>query len=431
VTLRDPDSSPATPARRPLYVFSPWPPQRNGLADYMLEYLPLLARDHALFLVAESGSASAVRSRFALQPYVQVLDEVEFLARQPDPSGQILYNIGNNGDCAYILDHAHRFPGVTIVHDVSLFYLHQEAARRAHMNPLMGSWLVDDRFQVPDDFLNRDGSLNRTPGLLYQECLMLRRLLAASTGVMVHTAYAERRLRGNALDVALGHAAGRPLARIPHFVLQPSELLAPEQVVAMLERFEIRDDDFLLLVPGFLTGNKMLYEILVAYQAASQQVSGLRLVFAGEERAQEYALSRRIEQLWPLGPRPLVTGYLDADELDVLLGRADLSFVLRFPTYGESSGILPRAAMGGGEVITVDIGAYPEFQSPAVHHVSVGRRTVDELTAGILQAYARRSPLSERTHRRAAESARAAVLSPQALYQQLKQLLDDSWVAPT
>ena len=115
----------------------------------------------------------------------------------------------------------------------------------------------------------------------------------------------------------------------------------------------------------------------------------------------------------------------------MLLGRADLSFVLRFPTYGESSGILPRAAMGGGEVITVDIGAYPEFQSPAVHHVSVGRRTVDELTAGILQAYARRSPMSERAHRRAAESARAAALSPQALYQQLKQLLDDSWVAPT
>ena len=36
--------------RRRLYVFSPLPPQRNGLADYIVEYLPMLAEDFDLFL---------------------------------------------------------------------------------------------------------------------------------------------------------------------------------------------------------------------------------------------------------------------------------------------------------------------------------------------------------------------------------------------
>jgi hypothetical protein len=116
----------------------------------------------------------------------------------------------------------------------------------------------------------------------------------------------------------------------------------------MLARCRIGPEDVLLLVPGFLTGNKMLYEVLAAYRQVQPEAPRLRLVFAGEERPSEYDLSARIAAWWPGGDGPAVTGYLDAQTLDALLARADLSFVLRYPTYGESSGILPRAALGAG-----------------------------------------------------------------------------------
>lgn len=419
-------SGPAVGARRRLYLFSPLPPQRNGLADYIVEYLPMLAADFDLCLVAESGRAGAAAASFAGSPF-SVLDEAVFLARQPEPGAQILYNVGNNGDCAYMLDHLHRFPGAVIVHDVSLFYLHQVALQMERANGMFNHWVRDTGYEVPADFVGRDGSLHRTPGLLYQECLMVRRIAESARGLMLHSRYAEARFRGGAFDVPLGAADGRPLERIPHFVLPPAPPAADAEQV--LQRFGVEPSDILLLVPGFLTGNKMLYEVLVAYSRAYPGEPRLKLLFAGEERASEYAVSDRIRQLWPEGDGPRVTGYLDARELDILLGRADLSFVLRYPTYGETSGILPRAVMGGGRVVTVDIGSYPEFESPLIDHVSIGAGLVDGLHACIERVCASLPNPAERAAGRAIEAQRADALSPRALYPRVRALLDAAWEA--
>jgi hypothetical protein len=412
--------------RRRLYLFSPLPPLRNGLADYVVEYLPHLAADFDLCLVAESGRASATAELFPKRRF-EVIDEAVFLARQPDPQAQILYNVGNNGDCAYMLDHLHRFPGVVVVHDVSLFYLHQVALQMERANGMFAHRVTDTGYQVPADFVHRDGSLGRTPGLLYQECLMVRRIAQSARGLMLHSRYAEARFRGGAFDVPLGAEHGRPMARIPHFVLPPAPPAADAD--AVLRRFGIDESDLLLLVPGFLTGNKMLYEVLVAYSRARIGQPRLKLVFAGEERASEYAVSERIRQLWPEGDGPRVTGYLDARELDILLARADLSFVLRYPTYGETSGILPRAVMGGGRVVTVDIGSYPEFESPQIDHVSIGSGLVDQLVASIRSTCNNLPDADTRALRRASEAQRADQLSPRALYPGIRALIDAAWEA--
>jgi hypothetical protein len=139
---------------------------------------------------------------------------------------------------------------------------------------------------------------------------------------------------------------------------------------------------------GFLTGNKMLYEVLAAYRQVQPTAPQLRLVFAGEERPAEYDLSARIAAWWPAGDGPAVTGYLDA-ALDTLLARADLSFVLRYPTYGESSGILPRAALGGAR----GDGGHrrPEFASPRVTPLNVGPGLVDDLARAMAEV-ARAAP---------------------------------------
>jgi hypothetical protein len=413
-------------ARRRLYLFSPLPPQRNGLADYVVEYLPHLAADFDLCLVAESGRAAVTTAQFPGARF-EVIDEAVFLARQPDAQAQIVYNVGNNGDCAYMLDHLHRFPGVVVVHDISLFYLHQVTLQMERANGMFAHWVADTGYQVPADFVHRDGSLGRTPGLLYQECLMVRRIAQSARGLMLHSRYAEARFRGGAFDVPLGAEHGRPMARIPHFVLPPAPPAADAD--AVLRRFGVEESDVLLLVPGFLTGNKMLYEVLVAYSRARIGQPRLKLLFAGEERASEYAVSERIRQLWPEEDGPRVTGYLDARELDILLARADLSFVLRYPTYGETSGILPRAVMGGGRVVTVDIGSYPEFESPQIDHVSIGSGLVDQLLACIRSTCASLPDAGSRALRRASEAQRADQHSPRALYPRIRALLDQAWEA--
>ena len=409
---------PAGAARRRLYVFTPLPPQRNGLADYIAEYLPWLARDHEVCVVAASDQLERVRQARPAHADWTVIGEAEFLARQPDPQGQILYNLGNNGDCVHMLDHLLAYPGAVVLHDVSLFYLHQLAAERGWMGALMAGWLAEDGHAVPPAFLRRDGSLGVTPGLMYQECLMLARVLKQASGVLVHTRYAETRLLG-----AVPELDRRRLARIPHFVLPPAP--PGEEAPAILQAWGIGPQHQLLLVPGFLTGNKMLYEVLAAYRQVQPSCPTLRLVFAGEERPAEYDLARRIAAWWPEGDGPVVTGYLDAEALDVLLARADLSFVLRYPTYGESSGILPRAALGGGRVVTVDIGAYPEYISPQVIPVPVGSGLVAALAQAMREVAAVPSLApDERLKRQTEEQARQADRLPQALYPAWQAWLD-------
>lgn len=411
-------SVPAGSVRRRLYVFTPLAPQRNGLADYIAEYLPWLARDHEVCIVAASDQLDAVRRCRPAAADWSVIGEAEFLARQPDPLGQILYNLGNNGDCVHMLDHLQAYPGAVVLHDISLFYLHQQAAERGWMGSLMAGWLAEDGHAVPPAFLRRDGSLGLTPGLMYQECLMLARVLKRACGVLVHTRYAETRLLGAVPDLDR-----QCLARIPHFVLPPAQLDAAAQVVP--SDWGIGPQHQLLLVPGFLTGNKMLYEVLAAYRQVQGACPTLRLVFAGEERSTEYDLSRRIAAWWPEGDGPVVTGYLDAAALDALLLRADLSLVLRYPTYGESSGILPRAALAGGRVLTVDIGAYPEHVSPRVATIPVGPGLVTALAQAMSEVAAAPSLTTEARQRfQAEELARQADRLPQALYPAWRDWLD-------
>jgi glycosyltransferase involved in cell wall biosynthesis len=415
---------PATPpAERPrLYLLSPLAPQRNGLADYIAQYLEPLARDYRLAVVADSGIAKEVAAYYVGASF-EVMDEARFCARQPDAEARILYNLGNNRDCIFMLDYLHRYPGTVILHDISLFYLHQISLQAARANGMMSRMLLDDGYKLPDYCLNSDGSLSSSPGMAYQECLMVRRVVEAARSVVVHSGYAHRRALGGVTDPRAPNALPRKFCRMPHFVLPPPEIGSSESA-STLARFGLRNDDFVLVVPGFLTGNKMLYEVLVAYRRAKESHPQLKLVYAGEERPDEYPISEKIGLLWPDGDGPIVTGYLSSDELDILLNRADLSFVLRFPTYGETSGILPRAVMGGGRVVTVDIGSYPEFQSDQIERVAVGPSLPGALEASIERAVDAKPGESPRILRQAEARRRMAAMAPGALYGSLRNAIE-------
>ena len=420
---------PAPQAEKPrLYLLSPLPPQRNGLADYIAEYLEPLARDYRLVLVADSGLAREVANHYAGSPF-EVIDEARFSARMPDGDARVLYNLGNNRDCIFMLDYLHRYPGTVILHDISLFYLHQIALQQARANGMMGRLLLEDGFKLPDVFLNQDGSLASSPGMAYQECLMVRRVVESARSVVVHSGYAHRRALGGVTDPRAPGTLQRKFCRMPHFVLPPPEVGSAESA-ATLARFGVRNDDFVLVVPGFLTGNKMLYEVLVAYRRAKERYPQLKLVYAGEERPDEYPISEKIALLWPEGDGPTVTGYLSSDELDILLNRSDLSFVLRYPTYGETSGILPRAVMGGGRVVTVDIGSYPEFESDQIERVAVGASLPAALEASIDRAVHMKPAEQPRILRQAEARRRTSAMAPGALYGSLRNAIEQGVQTP-
>jgi len=359
----------------------------------------------------------------AALPGHHVIDEMAFLAQPPQASDQVLYNLGNNTDCAYMLDYTARFAGALLLHDPALLYLHQVADRRNWTERLMGSRLAAEGHTVPAPFLSRDGRLTASPGLLYQECLLLRDLTRVMHGVLVHSHYAARRLAG-----ALYPHPVPLLTQVPHFV-QPPAQPTPAALHAALAPLGIAPTDLLLLVPGFLSGNKMLYEVLVAHHALVATHPQLKLVFAGQARPEEYDLAARIAALWPAGDGPQITGYLDADALDLLLARADICCVLRHPTYGESSGLLPRAATSGAAVVTVDAGAYAELDLPSLYRIPVGPLAATALAETLATLLAEAGGTEARQARRTAALLSARTLTPAALYPRLRVWLDDCHAA--
>ena len=100
-------------------VFSPLPPQPNGIADYTHELLGALGRRMRCLVVVEDK----LRNPEA-PSYVEVIGEAEYRSRATALAAvPHLYQVGNNPDHVYMLPYAAERPGVLVLHDPSLHYL--------------------------------------------------------------------------------------------------------------------------------------------------------------------------------------------------------------------------------------------------------------------------------------------------------------------
>ena len=95
-------------------VWSPLPPSPSGIADYVAESLPALARHLDLCVVAEAPEAVApsLRERFPLV--------TPAAASEADLN---LYHLGNSPPHAWVYRAACARPGVAVLHDWSLHHL--------------------------------------------------------------------------------------------------------------------------------------------------------------------------------------------------------------------------------------------------------------------------------------------------------------------
>jgi hypothetical protein len=89
---------------------------------------------------------------------------------------------------------------------------------------MMGRLLAEDGYKLPDYCLNSDGSLASSPGMAYQECLMVKRVVESARSVVVHSGYAHRRALGGVTDPDSPGSLPRKFCRMPHFVLPPPEV---------------------------------------------------------------------------------------------------------------------------------------------------------------------------------------------------------------
>jgi glycosyltransferase involved in cell wall biosynthesis len=334
-------------SRAPLAVFAPLPPLRNGIADYVAELAPVLARDHDCVYVIDDAApepdAIAGAEIIRLDDY---WSRAASLARIPH-----LYHIGNNPDHAYLLPVAMRRPGVVALHDLSLHYLIDRATRGAGDDAAYRSTLIREFGLAGQCFADQFETFGWRGDFDLFQLPLNRQIVTRAKAVIVHSGYSRAKLE--AIDGA------PPVFQVAHHL---SPLSSPVDAAARAEArrsLGLRPDELLLASLGFITRSKQIPMILRALARLRDRLPRFRYLLAGEPDP-HYEPSADIERLG-LGAIVQVTGYLTEIEFRTCLAAADIVLNLRHPVGGETSGALIRALGAGTCVVTVDLGSFGEF----------------------------------------------------------------------
>jgi glycosyltransferase involved in cell wall biosynthesis len=310
------------------------PPERSGIADYSALLVP------------------ALRRRL----------DVDVAQRGERLRGDVaLYHVGNDPESHdWIVEELRREPGVVVLHDVVLH----------HLVASMTLGRKDRRGYLAA--LGRDaGIVGRLRGLgvivhlippLWEarpeEFPLCGEVLDRATGVIVHSHYAERRVRERGY-------AGR-VWRIP-MAAWPEPDVAPARL----------DGDPLFGAFGHTNAAKRVPQLLDAFARFRTSHPKARLLLVGSASA-GVDLDARIAHAG-LRDAVLREDYVAEERLWALLKRVDCVVSLRSPTMGETSAMVIRALSIGKPLIVTDVGWFSELPADVALKVAPDEHEVERL----------------------------------------------------
>ena len=331
--------------------YSPLPPERSGIADYSALLLPALARRIEV-AVARRGSR-----------------------RAPRGADLALYHVGNDPEHHWwIVEALRKRPGVVVLHD---FVLHHLIAGMTLGRNQGAGYL--DAMQREAGAVGRMLAHGVIDGLLppvwehrAHEFPLTGEVLPFASGVIVHSRYAERRVRE--------HGYAGAVWRIPHPAWP-----APVELPAA----DLPSGRFVIGAFGHLNRAKRLPQLLEAFALVRERVPEALLLLVGP-------LAPGLEPELPEGA--IHHGYVEEERLWSLLAATDVSVSLRWPTMGETSGVVVRALSLGRPLVVSDVGWFADLPDELAVKVPVGGEEVEVLAdtlAGLARDPARRQAMGK------------------------------------
>jgi glycosyltransferase involved in cell wall biosynthesis len=337
--------------------YSPLPPERSGIADYSALLLPALKR-------------------------LVDIDVVRRGRTRPVAADVALYHVGNDPEAhGWIVDALRRRPGVVVLHDFVLHHLvagltigrkdghaYLAAMERDAGIPgrLLAHGVLDGR--VPPPWETRP-----------HEFPLTGEVLAAATGIIVHSHYVEERVRDT------GYRG--PLWHVPHPAWP-----APQVEAAVVEGRP------LFGCFGHLNASKRIPQLVEAFGRVRARHPNARLLLVGPASPgfdADHLVSDGVERI----------DYVEEERLWSLMAACDACISLRAPTMGETSGSAIRALSLGRPLVVSDLGWFAELPDDVALKVSVDE---DELPA--LATALELLASSEVTQRAMSDAAREYVL---------------------
>jgi len=365
--------------------YSPLPPQRSGIADYSALLLP------------------ALRDRFEIvlpRPF------------RPQPEADVaLYQLGNDPESqGWIYESLRRRRGLVVLHEVALHGL--VAGLTLGRGDRDAYLAAVERDGGPSGRLAAERALAGLEPPLWEtrpeEFPLIREALELADGVIVHSRYADQKVRVAGYDRSVHRIAfpAPPQVPVPEAPLPRSG--AP--VIGCL---------------GMLNPAKRIPQLLLAFARLRASFPDALLVIAGAGATDE-GVRVRLERLGlEPGKNVVLLDYVSEQQFRALVARCDICVSLRWPTLGETSGNAIAALAAGTPLVVSDVGWFQELPDSVAAKVPVDEWEVDHLAAvlellasddllrrGMAEA-AQRYAQSELDLDRCAD-AYAAVLSPRS-----------------
>jgi glycosyltransferase involved in cell wall biosynthesis len=317
--------------------YSPLPPERSGIADYSAMLLPELEKRIGVDVVR--------RGR-------------RWQRRSARGSDVALYHVGNDPQHhSWIVEELRRRPGVVVLHD---FVLHHLIAGMTVGRGDGDGYL--DAMQREAGVVGRmlahgviDGLLPSAWERRAHEYPLTGEVLSWATGVIVHSEYVERQVRNRGF--------GGPVWRIP-LAAWP---IPPDVADAGLPRNRLIVGSF-----GHLNPAKRVPTLLEGFRRLRERRPEALLLLVG-------SIAPGVDFVLP--EEAVHFDYVPEDRLWSLLAATDICVSLRYPTMGETSGVVVRALEAGRPQVVSDIGWFSELPDEVAVKVPVGGDEVGVLAA--------------------------------------------------
>ncbi len=323
-----------------LAVVTPLDAAQTGVADYSRDLLPFLAeavgRDIHVFTDRASLGQSGVG--WSVGP----IDELPLAARTFD---LIIYQLGNSPAHDFMAEAARDYPGLIVLHDISLHYFFARQTRSRYLQA-MGYGYGTAGTALGRRFLQEFVSVNY-PAYLVSEAVVDR-----SLGTIVHSRHA--------FDLLQLRCPNARLYQVPMPVPLPPDR-PPATARAQLH---LNGADFLIGVFGVLNDSKQPQAILTAMRRLLDEGMPVKAVFIGRENdsvhlaneAQHLGLSDQIISLGFVDDLTVINNWLVA---------CDVAINLRAPYWGETSASTLRILAAGVPVVVNRVGAFAELPDEA------------------------------------------------------------------
>lgn len=349
VSKKQPDHTKKT-IRSRLILFSPLPPKQNGIADYVSEQLPYLAKYFSLVLVI--ADADPQPDEAILPAGTVVLRLREYLRQRHRLSRFVhLYHLGNNPDHVYMLPVLLHTPGIVVQHDLGLHHL-VDLQTLGQGNFEGYTWALWQQYGLRGKILGEQMQKYHWKGdTLCYELKLNGAFIQSAKHVIVHSHFSERHLRSD--------WPFKPITYIPHHISPLLKRYYPSRRQESRERLGLPTDRVIITSMGFIAKAKQIRATLQVLAGQKSQGVNFCYVLAGGYRPHEYDVLEDIRE-FGLEDDVIITDFLDEEPFFDHLVAADIIVNLRYPYGGETSGTLTRALGMGRCCLVVDIGAFSE-----------------------------------------------------------------------